>query len=162
MEIIEHIDEWRKRFADWRQSRGAVAADDLGEAYPFVRNQRAPFTPARCALTMLNLALISSAGAYIDGTEPFEVNAAEADVTFREIPVEVEANDLRIAARGYDAAAVNEDLNALLPLARLFEFEQNGIIGQLNPVFWSCCGFIPDAARIVDELLPRLIERIVR
>jgi D-proline reductase (dithiol) PrdB len=49
-----------------------------------------------------------------------------------------------------------------LPLGRLFEFESNGIIGQLNPVFWSCCGFIPDAARLVEEMVPRLVERIER
>lgn len=163
MEIIENIDEWRKRFADWKQGRGpAAATDDVGEAYPFVRNKRAPFTPARRALPMLNLALISSAGAYIDGTEGFDTSAPDGDLTFREIPTEVEARDLKIAARGYDAAAVNQDLNAQLPLERLFEFEQNGVIGQLNPVFWSFCGFITDAGRIVDELLPKLMERIVR
>jgi hypothetical protein len=44
----------------------------------------------------------------------------------------------------------------------LFEFESNGIIGQLNPVFWSCCGFIPDAGRLVEEMVPRLVERVER
>jgi D-proline reductase (dithiol) PrdB len=32
----------------------------------------------------------------------------------------------------------------------------------LNPVFWSFAGFVPDAARLNDEMLPRLIERIHR
>jgi hypothetical protein len=49
-----------------------------------------------------------------------------------------------------------------LPLARLFEFESNGIIGQLNPVFWSFCGFIPDAARLAEEMVPRLVESVRR
>jgi hypothetical protein len=49
-----------------------------------------------------------------------------------------------------------------LPLGRLFEFESNGIIGQLNPVFWSCCGFIPNAARLVEEMIPKLVERVRR
>ncbi len=111
---------------------------------------------------MLNLALISSAGAYIDGTNPFDVNAVGGDVTFREIPAEVGAADLKFSARGYDPAAVQQDVNALVPLARLFEFEKNRVIGQLNPVFWSFCGFIPDAARLVDEVLPKLTERIHR
>ena len=163
MEIIEQLDDWRERFADWKRGRGTTAAhDDLGEAYPFVRNKRAPFTPARRALPMLNLALISSAGAYIDGTEALDTSAPDGDFTFREIPTEVEARDLKIAARGYDPAAVNQDLNAQLPLERLSEFEQNGVIGQLNPVFWSFCGFIPDAARMADEMLPKIMERIVR
>ena len=159
MEILEDIDGWRRRYADWKQGRGSTPDGDVGSDYPFVRNRRAPFTPARRALPMLNLALISSAGAYIDGTPPF---AGDGDVTFKEIPIDVESEDLRYAGRGYDPAAVQQDANAQIPVERLLEFENNGIIGQLNPVFWSFSGFIPDAARIVDELVPALLERINR
>lgn len=163
MEIIEHIEEWRKRYADWQKDRGSNAAsDDIGDSYPFVRNRRAPFSPARRALPMLNLALISSAGAYIDGTDPFDTSAPGGDLSFREIPAEIRAEELRFAARGYNPAPVQSDINSLLPLGRLFEFESNGIIGQLNPVFWSCCGFIPDAARLVEEMVPRLVARVER
>jgi D-proline reductase (dithiol) PrdB len=158
VEIIEDIDGWRRRFAGWRRGAG----DELGSDYPFVKNRRAPFTPARRALPMLNLALISSAGAYIDGTTPFDTNSEKGDLSFREIPIEVEASDLKFSARGYDATAVQQDLNSALPVERLLEFEQNGIIGQLNPVFWSFCGFIPDAAKIADELAPNLVERVQR
>lgn len=158
MDIIEDIEAWRQRFSGWRPGSGN---DGLAD-YPFVRNRRAPFTPARRALPMLNLALISSAGAYIDGTSPFDPSAANGDLSFREIPIEVEGSDLRFAGRGYDPAAVQQDTNAQVPVERLLEFEQNGIIGQLNPVFWSFCGFIPDAAQLVDELVPRLVDRIRR
>jgi D-proline reductase (dithiol) PrdB len=163
LEIIEHFEEWRKRYADWQKNRGATAAnDDLGESYPYVKNRRAPFSPARRALPMLNLALISSAGCYIDGTDPFDTSAPGGDLSFREIPSQIEPEDLRFAARGYNPAAVQADSNSLLPLARLFEFESNGIIGQLNPVFWSFSGFIPDAAGLVEEMVPRLVERVQR
>lgn len=163
MEIIENIEEWRKRYADWQKNHSVAAgSNDISESYPFVKNKRAPFSPARRALPMLNLALISSAGAYIDGTAPFDTTVAEGDLSFREIPSQIEAEDLRFAARGYDPSAVEADSNSLLPLGRLFEFEGNGIIGQLNPVFWSLCGFIPNAARLVEEMVPRLIERIKR
>lgn len=163
MEIIENIAEWRKRYADSLKDREAVTGNEgLGDAYPFVKNKRAPFSPARRALPMLNLALISSAGAYIDGTAPFDTTAPRGDLSFREIPSQIESEDLRFAARGYDLTAVESDSNSLLPLGRLFEFESNGIIGQLNPVFWSCCGFIPDAAGLVEEMVPRLVERVKR
>ena len=159
MEIIEDIDGWRRRYADWKQGRESSRTDDVGDDYPFVRNRRAPFLPARRALPMLNLALISSAGAYIDGTPGF---VDDADVSFKEIPIDVENEDLRYTGRGYDPAAVQQDMNSEIPIERLLEFENNGIIGQLNPVFWSFSGFIPDAARIVDELVPSLLERINR
>ena len=160
LDIIEDIDNWQRRYDGWRQS--AAAGSENLDDYPWVRNRRAPFTPARRALPMLNLALISSAGAYIDGTPPFETSSADGDPNFKEIPIEVEPVDLRFAVRGYDAAAIEQDLNAQIPIERLLEFEKNGIIGQLNPVFWSFCGYIPNAARVVDDLAPSLVERAQR
>ena len=163
MEIIENIEEWRERYSAWQKDSGAAGgSDDVSRTYPFVKNKRAPFSPARRALPMLNLALISSAGAYIDGTAPFDTGAPDGDLSFREVPSQIQAEDLRFVARGYDPTAVESDCNSLLPLGRLLEFESNGIIGQLNPVFWSCCGFIPNAARLVEELVPRLVERVKR
>ncbi len=160
MDIIEDIESWRRRYDGWKKT-DAAGSENLDD-YPWVRNRRAPFTPARRALPMLNLALISSAGAHIDGTSPFDINSPDGDANFREIPIEVESVDLRFAARGYDGAAVHQDLNSQLPIDRLLEFEKNGIIGQLNPVFWSFCGFIPDATRVVEHLAPSLVERASR
>ena len=159
MEIIEQTDEWRKKFADWKPQNSD--SSDVDESYPFVKNRHAPFLPARRALPMLNLALISSAGAYLDGSEPF-TTAAEGDLTFREIPTQIEQHDLQFVTRGYDSTAVLQDWNAQVPLTRLFEFQENGIIGQLNSVFWSFQGFIPNAARLVDEMLPQLVQRLAR
>jgi D-proline reductase (dithiol) PrdB len=159
MAVIEQLDSWQKRYAGWKarpQSR-----DDIAD-YPFVENVRSPFTPLRRALPMLNLALISSAGAFIEGTEAFDTVAAGGDLTFREIPSEIDLNDLRYAARGYDVRYLQEDPNVQIPLARLTEFRANRVIGQLAPAFWSFCGFIPDAARFTDEMLPRLVERLQR
>ena len=158
--IFEDVEDWQRRYDGWRQRAGASA--DIDDNYPFVKNRRAPFTPARRALPMLNLALISSAGAYIDGTEPFDTSSSNGDLQFKEIPIEVEAEDLRFAGRGYDAAAVQQDINAQLPVERLFEFESNGIIGQLNPIFWSLCGYIPNAAMLVQETSGKLVERLIR
>lgn len=161
MNIVEDIDEWRRRFDPWKARQHAETHDALSD-YPFVKNHRAPFTPARRALPMLNLALISSAGAYIDGTPPFDTNSPTGDSSFREIPIEVESTDLALSVRGYDASAVQKDWNSQLPIARLLEFEANGIIGQLNPVFWSFCGYIPDAGKLVDDMAPKLVERVRR
>lgn len=162
MEIIERLEEWRKLYAEWETTSDPSVNGGIGEDYPLVINKRAPFTPARRALPMLNLALISSAGAYIDGTEPFNAFAPARDLSFREIPTQVELKELRFAARGYDPAAVQQDGNAQVPLDRLFEFASNGIIGQLNEVFWSFSGFIPDAATFAEDKVPWLVERVKR
>src|SRR5688572_30854705 len=107
LDIIEDIESWQRRYAGWKQS-GAAGNNNLGE-YTWVRNRRAPFTPARRALPMLNLAVISSAGAHIDGTAPFDTSSADGDPNFREIPIEVEPVDFRFSVRGYDGAAMQQD-----------------------------------------------------
>jgi hypothetical protein len=163
VEIIENLQEWQNRYSDWQSKRRSSASNgDIGDEYPLVKNRRAPFAPARRALPMLNLALISSAGAYTDGTEPFDTSGPDGDLSFREIPSQIDFDSLKFSGRGYDPASVQTDGNSQLPLERLFEFESNGIIGRLNSVFWSCCGFIPDAGRLVAEMVPRLTERIER
>jgi D-proline reductase (dithiol) PrdB len=161
VETIERIDEWRESYQRWKRIN-EMRGDDVGESYPWVENRRAPFRPVRRALPMLNLALVTSAGAYVEGTEPFDTSIPGGDASFREIPTLVTAADLQWAARGYDPAAIREDMNAQVPLARLFEFQGNGIIGQLNQVFWSFCGFIPSAARFAEAALPELVERVRR
>jgi len=159
VEVIEQLDSWQKRYQAWTTKPHPI---DSIERYPFVENTRAPFTPLRRALPMLNLALISSAGAYIDGTDLFDTNAPDGDFTFREIPSEIDLSDLRFAARGYDSRFVQQDPNVQIPLDRLAEFRANRVIGQLSSAFWSFCGFIPDAARMADEMLPKLLQRLKR
>ena len=161
MEIIDNLDDWRDRYARWKLTN-EMRGDEVGARYPWVENRHAPFVPARRALPMLNLALITSAGAYIDGTQAFDTGIAGGDTSFREIPIEVGAADLKWSTRGYDPAAVLADMNSQVPIERLQEFEGNGIIGQLNPVWWSLCGFIPSAARFAGTTLPELVERVVR
>jgi D-proline reductase (dithiol) PrdB len=153
LEIIEKQDEWSRRFGRWR-------ANDALAGYPWVENVHAPLTPMRRALPLLNVALISSAGGHIDGTDAFDT--ASSDTSFREIPVEVGAEDIRYAAKGYDPKDVNDDRNCQVPIDRLLEYQANAVIGNLNNVWWSVSSYIPDAARVADELGPALAERLHR
>lgn len=155
MDLIENRSDLERRFSKW-------SGDEDLKDYPFVENRYAPFCQARRALPMLNLALISSAGAYIDGTEPFDIKTSDGDTGCREIPIEVEAQDLKFASRGYNASAILEDINAQIPIDRLAEYEENAVIGRLNNVWWSVSGFIQNASRVADELAPKLAERLER
>jgi Glycine/sarcosine/betaine reductase selenoprotein B (GRDB). len=155
MEIIESLPEFKRKFANWSGS------ETLG-GYPFIKNTHTPFTPVRRALPMMNLALISSAGAYIDGMEPFDLSSKDGDTEFREFPIEVEAADMRYSAKGFDTKAVLEDRNSQIPIDRLLEYEANGVIGKLNNVWFSLSPWIPNAARVAEEMAPRIAERLQR
>ncbi len=152
---IENLTEFSGRYKNWRRN-------EVLDNYPFVENINAPFTPARRALPMLNLALISSAGAFVDGTEPFDIESRDGDASFREIPIKVEAEDLLYAVRGYDPTAVRQDRNVQIPVDRLLEYEANAVIGRLNHVWWSLCGYIPNARLVADGLAPQIAERVMR
>jgi len=155
MQVIENPSEFSSRFSRWN------VRENLS-GYPWVENRHAPFTPLKRALPLLNIALISSAGAYINGTPPFDLDSKDGDLTHREIPVEVGASDLAYAAKGYDTAAVLEDRNSQIPIERLREYQENAVIGQLNNVWWSVSPFIPNAVRVAEELGPLLVERLQR
>jgi len=155
MDLVENRIDVERRFSKWHGSENL-------ERYPFAENRYAPFTPARRALPMLNIALISSAGAYIDGTQPFDIEGWDGDTSSREIPVEIEAEDLLYTPRGYDATAVKEDMNSQIPIDRLIEYEQNAVIGKLNSVWWSVSGYIQKSSLVSDVLAPNLTERLER
>ena len=155
MQIIEKADEFSSRFAKWNVN------EDL-KGYPFIQNQHAPFAPLKRALPLLNLGLISSAGSYIAGTDPFDIDARDGDLTYREIPIEVGAKDVSYSAKGYDPADVIADRNSQIPIDRLLEYQANAVIGQLNNVWWSISSFIPNAVRVAEELGPQLAERLKR
>ncbi len=155
LEVIEKQDEWTKRFGRW-------PVNDALAQYPWVDNIHAPITPVRRALPMMNLALISSAGGHIDGMDAFDTTTKDGDLSYREIPVEVDAADMRYAAKGYDPKHVYEDRNCQVPIDRLLEYQANAVIGNLNNVWWSISSHIPNAARVADELGPGLAERLHR
>lgn len=155
MEVIEKQDTWSSRFSGWKTNDGLIG-------YPWIENIHSPFTSLRRALPMLNLALISSAGGYIEGTDAFESDSKDGDLSYREIPVEVGPDDMSYIAKGYDPAAVLDDRNCQIPIDRLLEYQANAVLGSLNNVWWSISSHIPNAARVADELGPRLAERLHR
>lgn len=155
MEIIENLDKYSQRFSAWR-------GDDRLAGYPWIGNVHAPLTPLKRALPMLNLGLISLAGAYIDGTEAFDLESRDGDSGFHEIPVGVDAADLRYAAKGFDPKAVETDRNAQIPIERLLEYQANAVIGKLNDVWWSVSCWTPNARLVAEEIAPLLSERLDR
>lgn len=155
MDLVEKTAEFAAKFARWNVNQRLIG-------YPFVTNTHSVLTPVRRSLPMLNLALVSSAGAFIDGTEAFDLESRDGDLSYREIPREVGAGDLRYAAKGYDAAAVTSDRNSQIPIDRLTEYEGNMVIGRLNECWWSISSYTPNAVRVAEELAPAVAERLHR
>lgn len=96
-----------------------------------------PWTPITKPLHECRVALISTAGFYIDGDEPFDVDARDGDPSFRVFPSDVDPTTLRVAHTHYSHRYVDADHNSLLPLDRLRELEQAGVFSSLAPRTFS-------------------------
>jgi len=136
----KHTNEWAgletflEEWEDWTLAR--VAADGT---FPEVK--ATPWTPLRKTVDQARIALITSGGLYLEGQEPFELSN---DPTYREIPRGTRQEHIRVAHHGYDIAGPLEDMNCLLPLARLEELEAEGVVGSLAPTNYGFNGSIPE------------------
>ena len=56
---------------------------------------------------------------------------------------------------------IKKDINVILPLQRLQEFQQEGIIGGLAPTCYSYYGFQMDASELLEHTVPKVAERML-
>ncbi|MDO8689401.1 MAG: glycine/sarcosine/betaine reductase selenoprotein B family protein [Dehalococcoidia bacterium] len=125
--------------------------------YEWAVNESSPWTPFEKDLARCRVALISTSGAYLkDRQPPFEHSD---DLTFREIPRDVDVRDLAISHR-FRQPDAEEDINCTFPIERLRDLEQVGFIGELAPAAYTCMGSIRSQDRLRDEMAPWLIERL--
>jgi hypothetical protein len=158
MDILENKVHWQKEYHDQflKHYRHTGALD--WKQYPRPRNAQAPPGPG-VDLSTARLMLISSAGGYLDGEqEPFDAAGLLGDYTIRPIPSATPLERLSFAHDHYDHGAVDQDPQVLMPLRHLEALADEGLIGALAPTSVSFMGYQPDLARVVDELIPPILE----
>ena len=100
-------------------------------------NDDIPWTPFRKPLTESCLAVVSTAGFYLEDDEPFDVDSGRGDASFRTIPSNFAKEKLKIAHTHYSHARVKEDINVLFPVDRLLELVEAKVIGNLSTNSYS-------------------------
>ena len=126
--------------------------------YQWTTNESAPWTPIVKPLAKSKVVLIASGGIYRKDQPPF--NPIKNDLTFREIPGDVEAKDLRISHDNYDHTDAERDINCVFPIERLRELEKEGFIGKLSEVHFTFMGRIFKKTSLLNEMIPHLIGRL--
>ncbi len=101
------------------------------------RSSEIPFTPMEKPLGETRVSLITTTGVYLEGQEPFDVDAALGDSSYRAIPSDVDVRLLRIAHTHYPHDRAKQDINVIFPLERLRELVEEGVIGSLSTNFYS-------------------------
>ncbi len=116
-----------------------------------------PYTPFKRDLADARVALVTTAGVYAKGTEPFTEN----DLSFRNIPGDIDTGELRVVAGHYDPASAEADINCVFPLDRLRDLVSSGRVGKISD-FHISMGLTTQLRKLKEETSWTLAEEVAR
>lgn len=127
--------------------------------YHFRKVDPLPWAKARGTLAEATAAVVTSAGFHLPGDRPFE-RIKGGDYSYRWIPADVELGKLECThpSGAWDRGGVLADPNMALPLDRLRELREEGVIGSVAPRHASFQGSITAPLRLMRETAPEMAQ----
>ncbi len=124
-----------------------------------------PFTPLGKPLRECTVVLISTAGVARNDDRPFDQEGERrdpwwGDPTFRAIPVGTTEKDVRLYHLHIDPRFGEADLDVVLPMRRLSELVEEGVVGRPASTHYSMMGYILDTSELVEKTAPAIAERM--
>ncbi len=124
-----------------------------------------PWTPLSKPLNKTNFTLITSAGISLKTDTPFDMEREKREATwgdrsFRPIPAGTTAADIDVNHLHINKDFILQDINVILPLARMKELEKEGIIGRLAPTDYSFYGFQWQSTEFLTEAIQPIAEKM--
>jgi hypothetical protein len=145
---------YRERWLAHYQATGQID----WKLYPALKLDAAP-AGAAVDVAQSNLLLITSAGGYIPGVHSaFDAAHDLGDYSIRLIDTQYAPSAYRFAHDHYDHTAVDADPQVLVPVQHLLEMQDAGMIGELAPQVVSFMGYQPGLGRVVDEMIPEIVQ----
>jgi D-proline reductase (dithiol) PrdB len=107
-------------------------------------------------LSESRIAVVTTAAFYRPDQTPFDESIKGGDVSYRVIPNDTELSSLREGHRSsaFDHTGVERDKNLALPLDRLRELENQGLIGAINARHFSFMGSVTAPGRLTSKTAP--------
>ena len=124
-----------------------------------------PWTPLDRPLSQCRVALISTAGIARLDDRPFDQQGERedpwwGDPSFRVVPREVRAEDVGIYHLHIDPRPARQDLDCILPLRRLDELVDQGVVASSAPRHYSIMGYILKPEQLVEETAPAIANSL--
>ncbi len=139
------IPAFREKYEAWfQEARSLIEAHEYQKAfkgYPFVKFERAPWSPVRTPLSAGRLGVVTTAAIYRKGIDPPFVDTPGGDDRIIEIPPDVDARTLDTAHTHIPQGPIQEDVNVALPIDHLRDFVRERRIGELAPRMFSLVGY---------------------
>ena len=135
----------------------------LIQSYPFRRVDWRPGTQLRKPLNTARTALITTAGFYLPDQKPFDQSYRHDDCSFREIPWGTSVSALQIAqsSDAFDHSGIVADRNLALPLDRLRELIEQGVVGSAAPRHFSIMGSIIAPGQLIKDSGPEIARKML-
>ena len=147
------------RFLDFatRQVMKAWAAREHGGVIPF--------TPLAKPLSDCTVALVSTAAIARNDDRPFDQEGERrnpwwGDPSFRVIPLGTSESDVRLYHLHIDPRFGQADLDVVLPMRRLTELAQQGVVGRPAARHYSIMGYILEPDVLVGDTAPAIAEHM--
>jgi D-proline reductase (dithiol) PrdB len=124
-----------------------------------------PWTPMSKSLSQTTIALVTSAGISLKSDPPFDMEREKreptwSDRSFRAIPRGTTEEDIEVNHLHINTTYIKQDINVILPLARMAEFEQERTIGRLAPTAYSFYGFQWQNTDFLKEAIEPISEKM--
>jgi D-proline reductase (dithiol) PrdB len=125
---------------------------------PWESGEAIPWTPLSKPLSECKLAVITTSGVHHREQLPFDMQDSDGDPEFRVIDGATIGSDYLITHDYYDHGDAEKDLNIILPLDRLAELQQEGVIGRQAKTHYSFMGHID--GRHITTLIGRTARQV--
>ena len=90
-----------------------------------------PFTPFERDLSKSTIAIVTAGGVHLKDQEAFNISDELGDLTYREIPEDVDSTDLMVSHHHYDHRDADKDINVVFPIDVLRDLQAEGFIGDV-------------------------------
>lgn len=109
-------------------------------------------------LSESRVAAVTTAAFYLPNQPPFDNSIKGGDFNYREVTLDSDWTSVRVGHQSdaFDPEGITRDPNLALPLDRLAELSQEGVIGSIAPRHFSFMGSITAPGRLIDETAPRV------
>ena len=124
-----------------------------------------PWTPMSKPLKGATIALVTSAGISLKTDPPFDMEREKREATwgdrsFRAIPKGTTEKEIDVNHLHINTAYIKQDINVILPLTRMAEFEKEGIFGRLAPTAYSFYGFQWENTNFLQEAIDPISRKM--
>jgi D-proline reductase (dithiol) PrdB len=128
------------------------------QAYPYRHIDWRPAAQLHKPLSDSKISVVTSAAFHSVDQKPFDRTIRGGDYSYREISEDIALEKLRIGHKSdaFDHMGIENDKNLALPLDRLRELKQEGLIGGLAKRHYSFMGSITAPGRLVQITAPEI------